>query len=211
MKDYPSIARSTGTAFEEFHGHLFAKPDGSNLRWEWNRKKGWYKSGSRTVLFDKTHPFLGGAPDIFQRDLAEKLTKMSRDERWDSVTTFTEFHGAQSLGGWHAPDDVDPKKLTLFDIAPYKKGILGPREYLKLISKYQLEEQAVPYLGQVHWTRGFVERVWRGEVEGASFEGVVGKAGEGHHVIRAKAKTKLWVDAILARYGSEQGQKIIDS
>ena len=48
-------------------------------------------------------------------------------------------------------------------------------------------------------------------VLGVSFEGVVGKAGDGHRVVMAKAKTQAWVDAILARHGEEEGWRLVNS
>ena len=67
------------------------------------------------------------------------------------------------------------------------------------------------FLGQHHWTRGFVQQVRDGEVEGITFEGVVGSSGEGHKLLWSKAKTQRWVDAVLSRYGEEAGTKIVES
>ena len=68
------------------------------------------------------------------------------------------------------------------------------------------------FLGRIHWTRGFVEEVRVGkDPAGITFEGVVGKAGEGHKLIMAKAKTQAWINKVLERHGAEYGQKIINS
>ena len=41
MKEYPAIAQSIGTAVRELpNAYVFDKLDGSNLRFEWNKKKG---------------------------------------------------------------------------------------------------------------------------------------------------------------------------
>ncbi len=61
------------------------------------------------------------------------------------------------------------------------------------------------------WTRGFVQKVRDNELPGVTFEGVVGKAGYGHKQTRSKAKTQLWIDAVLAKHGTDIGQKLIDS
>jgi hypothetical protein len=205
VKSYPSIPRSTGQDFQEFDAYVFDKLDGSNLRWEWARKGGWYKHGTRTRLFDETDEVFGSAIALFQKTLAEPLEKIARDERWERMIVFTEFWGPRSLGGLHEPDDE--KRLTLFDVNPHKKGILGPQSFLKLFGHLDTPK----FLGRMRWTRGFVEQVRRGEVEGISDEGVVGKAGEGHKLVMAKAKTQTWIDKILARYGEEQGRKIVES
>lgn len=201
MKAYPSIPRD----FQEFDAYVFDKLDGSNLRWEWSKKSGWYKSGTRTRLFDETDLVFGGAPEVFRRTLAEPLEKVARDNRWERMIAFTEFWGPRSFAGVHEPDD--PKTLTLFDVNPHKKGILGPREFLKLFEHLDIPR----FLGTQRWTRGFVQKVRNGELEGVTEEGVVGKGGEGHKLVMAKAKTQVWIDKVLARYGIEQGQKIVDS
>jgi hypothetical protein len=207
VKDYPSIERSAGQDFREFDAYVFDKPDGSNLRWEWARKSGWYKQGTRSRLFDSTDEMFGGAIEVFRARLADPLEKIFRDERWERAIAFTEFWGPRSFAGLHEPGDA--MRLTLFDVNPYKKGILGPALFLRTFGKSDLDVPA--FLGVHRWTRGFVERVRRGELEGVTEEGVVGKAGEGHKLVMAKAKTQAWVDKVIARYGAERGQKIVDS
>jgi len=205
VKTYPSIPRSTGQDFQEFDAYVFDKLDGSNLRWEWARKSGWYKHGTRSRLFDESDEVFGPAIPLFQKTLAEPLEKIARDQRWERMIVFVEFWGPRSLGGLHEP--TDEKRLTLFDVNPHKKGILGPQSFLKLFGHLD-----IPYfLGTTKWTRGFVEQVRRGEIPNITDEGVVGKAGEGHKLIMAKAKTQTWIDKILARYGETEGRKIVES
>lgn len=195
MKQYPSISRSTGQAFQEFDAHVFAKIDGSNLRFEWNKKKGWYKFGTRNRMFDHTDQVFGPAIDIWKNGTGLEVEKIARDQKWESVVAFGEFHGPGSFAGLHIPEE--PKEVTLFDVSPYKKGILGPKEFLKLFGHLNI----APYLGQHKWTRGLVESVSNGEFPGMTFEGVVGKSGSDHDLIMAKAKNQKWIDAVLAKYG----------
>lgn len=207
MKHYPEIPRSTGTGFREFDAYVFDKLDGSNLRWEWSRKQGWYKHGTLTRLFDASDEIFGVALDIFESELAEPLERVARDSRWERVVVFTEFSGSGSFAGLHVPTDM--KQLDVIDVAPHRQGILGPKEFLAVV-----EAAKVPHaqlLGRQRWTRGYVERVWNGDVEGVTFEGVVGKAGTRHELVMAKAKTKAWVDRVIARYGEEAGRKIVES
>lgn len=203
MKPYPSISRSTGQDFQEFEAYVFDKLDGSNLRVEWSRKQGWFKFGTRNRLFDETDEVFAEAIPIFHSTLAEGLTKVVRDERWDRVTVFMEFWGKQSFAGQHVPGDQ--KFLTLFDVNPYKQGILGPKQFIDLFEHLPIPK----LLGRLKWTRGFVERVRLGQVEGITEEGVVGKGGFRHELVMAKAKTQVWIDKVLAHYGLEAGQKII--
>lgn len=205
MKLYPAIPRSTGQHFRQFEAYVFDKLDGSNLRIEWTRKRGWFKFGTRKRLFDETDDVFGEAIPLFQAQLAEGLEKVARKERWDRVTVFVEFWGDGSFAGEHV--EGEPKHLTLFDVNPHKKGILGPKVFLDLFGHLQVAR----FLGRFNWTRGFVERVRLNQVEGITLEGVVGKAGDGHHRIAAKAKTQSWIDRVLERYGSENAQKILAS
>jgi hypothetical protein len=205
VKSYPSIPQNRGRTLREFAAHVFDKLDGSNLRFEWDRKRGWHKFGTRTQMLDRAHPALGAAIDVFERTLAEPLARLATDQRWQELVAFAEFWGPRSLGGRHEPDD--PKSLTLFDLSPHKKGILGPEEFLRLCGALPTPR----YLGEFAWTGAFVERVRRGELPGVTLEGVVGKAGAGHRLTMAKAKTQAWIDRILARYGDVEGAAIVDS
>jgi len=217
MKAYPSIDRATGMTFQEIpNAYVFDKLDGSNLRAEWSRKhKQWTKFGTRTRLFDASDWQFGRAIKIFIQTLAEPLTKIAVDQRWEKVVVFTEHWGPSSFAGWHHDEQnrpFDPDELMhvdLIDVAPYKQGMLGPATYLKLFEGLPMAK----FLGRFNWTRGFVERVWKGEIEGVTFEGVVGKAGHGktHDIVMAKAKTQAWVDKVKARYTSDEAEKLINS
>lgn len=201
MKSYPSIPRSTGQDFREFRAHVFDKLDGNNLRFEWSRKAGWYKAGTKRRLFDETDPLVGAALPLFRATLADDIEKVIRAQRWERAVIFAEYWGAGSVAGMHDP--TDEMKLTLFDVAPHKADLLAPRRFLKLFG--HLEVPA--YLGEIRWTRDFVQRVRDGAIEGITFEGVVGK---GDRQVRAKAKTQAWIDRVRAVYG-EEADAIINS
>lgn len=228
MKDYPSIPRSTGQMFRAFRAHVFDKLDGSCIRAEWSRKRGWFKFGSRSRLLDTSDPILGPAVPLFQGSLAEPLTKLATDQRWQHLIVFAEYWGQKSFAGSHEPGDL--KHLTLFDICPDKRGIAGPVTFLKLCGHLPIPR----YLGEVNWTREFVERVrqhitftfdtssdlvsrtceapfYSDGCPMVGFEGVVGKAGEGHKLVMAKAKTQAWIDKVYQRYGPEAGKRIVES
>lgn len=220
MKEYPSIPQSSGQKFVEIgNAIIFDKLDGSSLRAEWTRKNGWYKFGRRHGLLDDTNLQLQRSRELFETrlvefeekrtqfevTLAEALARLATDNRWNHLIVFYEFWGAKSLGGQHEEDD--PKFLTVFDAAADKRGIISPREFR------QIFEDKVPtprYLGTHNWTRGFIEQVRGNLVPGVTFEGVVAKSGEGHKLVRAKAKTQQWIEAIRRRYGN-QAESIINS
>jgi hypothetical protein len=143
---------------------------------------------------------------LFQERLAESLERIARDNRWQSLIVFYEFWGQRSLAGIHQSDD--PKFLTLFDAVADKKGFIAPTDFRHI---FEGKVETARYLGTENWTRGYIQRVREGKVEGITFEGVVAKAGARHWLVRAKAKTQKWIDAVLALYGTEKGTEVINS
>jgi hypothetical protein len=189
------------------HLHTFAKMDGSNLRFEWSKKRGWYKAGTRTRLLDEHDPIFGQAPSLFKENLADFCEKVAVDNRWDRVVVFCEFWGAESLAGRHKTGDR--MNLTVIDVALHKKGILPPKEFLKLF-----DEVGPYYLGYVNWNAEFLQQVRDGEIDRMSFEGVIGKGTtgkKGKEIVMRKFKTKRWIDAVIELYGEKEGRRIVSS
>jgi hypothetical protein len=206
MDDYPSIPRATGmTFFEMDNAYLFDKLDGNQIRAHWSRKSGWYKMGTKERLMDATDLNFGDAVALME-PLKEPIEKILRKERLMEATCYLEMWSALSLAGVHVPGV--PKLLTLLDVAVPKRGLIHPRDFVKLFAG---QVPIATFLGREHWTRGFVERVWRGEVEGVTFEGVVGKTGEGSKRLMSKAKTERWINATHARYDAATAKKIVES
>jgi hypothetical protein len=191
-----------GNDFRGFRAHVFDKLDGNNLRFEWSRKAGWYKAGTRQRLFDETDLLVGGALPLFRSTLADDIEKVFRARRWDRAVVFTEYWGDHSIAGMHDPEDE--MRLTLFDVVPHKDGLLAPKRFLKLFGHLPVPS----YLGEVGWTRDYVSRVRDGTVPGITFEGVVGKSSDGK--VMAKAKTQAWINRIKELYG-ERADAIINS
>ena len=203
MKQYPSIPRE----FREIHGaYIFDKLDGSNIRIEWTKKNGWHKFGSRHRLLDESDSLLGEAKPLFLSTYADLISQVLIDNRCQHAVAFCEFWGKESFAGLHKADD--PKYMTLFDVALDKKGILGPREFLKL---FQGSGITPNFLGIHNWTRGFVESVRKNELPGITFEGVVGKSGNGHKLVMAKAKTQNWIDKVHEVFHGNEAEKLINS
>ena len=181
MKSYPSIPRSR----QEFEAWVFDKIDGSNLRFEWSKKRGWYKHGTRKRLFDETDKVFGPAIPRFMEDLADDLADVARKQRWERMIVFCEGWGEHSFAGYH--QQGDPMNVSLIDVAPYKKGILPPKEYLDLFGHIRFRAK---YLGKHKWDPLFVQMVRDGELnDHITFEGVVGKALIKKKIVMAKAKT----------------------
>lgn len=202
MKSYPSIPRGIPM---EFEAHVFDKIDGSNLRFEWSRKRGWYKFGTRKRLFDETDKVFGPAIPEFMETLADPVAEVARKQRWDRLIIFCEGAGEHSFAGYHRPDE--PMRVYLIDAAPYKQGILPPKKYLDLFGHIQAR---AAYLGRRKWNAGFIQAVRNGEVEDVTFEGVVGKALVKKKIVMAKAKTQAWIDRVLEKFGDD-GKAIVES
>lgn len=210
MKSYPSIPHcpASGSGLKL---HTFDKLDGSNLRFEWSQKQGWYKFGTRTRLFDETDEIFGEAKTLFLQEstftipLAEHLEVIFRKKRWDRVIVFCEFWGEQSFAGLHVSGDQ--KRLTVIDVNPYKKGILPPIEFLKLF-----ETVGPRYLGYFNWGPKFLQEVADNKMEGVTFEGVVGKAkGKGNTIAMFKRKTRQWIEKVKERYVAADAERILAS
>lgn len=204
MKSYPSILRhndlnrAAAKILQEEDVDLFDKIDGSNLRWEWDRAKGWVKQGTRNRLFDETDLVFGEAIPLFHETLGKPLAVIAKNLRAERAIFYTEFWGPSSFAGTHVAGE--PKNLTLFDITVYKKGLLGPRAFRD--ATQEVLNYTPRYLGKHRWTRELVDEVRRGLFPGVTFEGVVGKHGEGQSVVLVKAKTQAWIDKVTSALGA---------
>ena len=212
MIEYPTIMPSSRAPRASCIA--FVKYDGSNIRVKYTNKKGFCLFGSRTQYFDKGHPFLGEAVDIFYKKYEDKLVDLieSNFPHEREVMAFLEFFGQKSFAGYHEKDD--PKDLMLFDVMIGHKNrhFLLPQEFIKLTAKVQAETPTVIYEGNL--TDQFIQDV-RGDANGNKynvFEGVVCKGTErtGAHrgnVWMAKIKTQLYLNLLKRKFGEEDAKK----
>ena len=205
MKSYPSIPRSSPKNCREFEAHVFDKIDGSNLRFEWSKKRGWYKSGTRKRLFDESDPVFGQTIAGFQAALADPIEEVAQQQGWERVIAFCEGAGEHSFAGKHKQGEQ--MFVHLIDVAPYKRGILPTDEFLDLFHHIQWRPM---FLGIHEWNADFITRIREGRLVGVTFEGVVGKAEIDKKIIMEKAKTHAWIDKVLDRYG-DKGKAIVES
>lgn len=191
MKSYPHIPHKipSGTYY------FFDKLDGSNVRVEWSRKRGMYKFGKRNALLDDQTPFLEKAEGLILEKYEDDLSRIFRRERYDRAVAFFEFWGPNSFAGVH---EDEAHTVTLIDIAPYKKGILDPREFLDVADG--IDHAPLVYHGNVN--QDVIEAVKTGRLPGVTFEGVVGKAkhpGKRSLPVMFKIKSDAWLDRLRAR------------
>jgi hypothetical protein len=205
MKSYPSIFRASRKIWIP-QAYIFDKLDGSNLRFEWNKKRGWYKFGTRTQLLNPEDPTFGPAIPLFLETLSEPLEKLAIDSKWESVVVFGEFYGTKSFAGMHTIGD--DFTIKVFDIAPFKRGLLDPEEFLKVTENIPRAE----FLGIRNFGPDLVDEVLNNNFPGVTYEGIVAKRQMNtHELLMGKAKTQLWIDAVKAKFGPEKSKTIIES
>lgn len=170
----------------------FVKYDGSNLRFEWTKKRGWTKYGSRRRLLDETDEALGGAIRVFHETLASPLEDIFKKHYRDAqkITVFCEWFGDQSFSGQHIPGDA--MRLVLFDVKIHKKGFVSPRDFVKHFCR-PLGDLAAAVVYDGNLTAEFVRAVQAGQFSDRGvWEGVVCKGGAGHKMWRCKIKTDAY-------------------
>lgn len=206
MKVYPSIISGRFTPFEEFKAHVFDKIDGSNIRVEYSSKAGFYKFGTRNRLVDRTDPEFGIVLDLFDRDWGESLSVHLYKHKIAKCILFFEYWGKGSFAGEHDPND-ESRKLTLIDASIYKLGFLPPERYLKIFG----DLDSAKYLGEMWFDKELVDKVYREELPGVTFEGIVGKAMGKQGPIMVKAKTKGWLELVGEKFAYDKAQRLINS
>jgi hypothetical protein len=200
MKSYPSL-----NYFGDYWGidvYAFDKLDGSNLRFEWSKKKGFYKFGTRNTMIDEKNEQFGKAIPIFLEKYGDELDKIfrSKDYRNDlSFVCFAEFLGEKSEYGQHYPDDNFD--VVLFDVNVYKRGLVKPKEFVQNFG--HLDIPKLVYHGNLN--KEFVKDVQEnkfGLKEGVIAKGVVGTK-KSEHIYYCKIKTNQWLENLKSRYGEK--------
>lgn len=195
MKEYPSIPAKPD---RDLLIYAFDKIDGSNIRAEWSRKTGFYKFGSRTVLIDSSHDFLGEAPDLIRAKYEAGLADSFKKQRIDRAICFFEFFGPNSFAGQHVAESHD---VILIDVNPYKKGIDPPSDFIR--SYQHLGIPDCVYTGKAN--HDFELGIKEGLIPGVTFEGVVCKGvRKGRHLTMFKIKSQAWIDKLRAFCGSDE-------
>lgn len=186
MEIYPTIPKQI------FDTQIFAfdKLDGSCIRAEWTRKNGFSKFGSRKRLLDESDPILGEAIGIFKEHHEETLARLFTKARYEKATAFLEFFGENSFAGYHEDED---HKLVIFDVHVYKKGLLLPQDFLKLVEGH-VETPDLLHFGKA--SAPFVESVKKSTLEAMTFEGVVCKGERKQRPVFFKVKSEAWLQRL---------------
>jgi hypothetical protein len=196
MQQYPSIDGSAKSPLG-VPCIAFYKYDGSNLRWEWSPKQGWYKFGTRRHLFDASDEVFGKAIPIFMNGMADEIVRRVKDhERGiQRITIFTEYFGPNSFAGKH--DENDVMQLRLIDAFLFKRGFMDPRVFVKTFGDMP-EAAEVVYQGTLN--KQFIADVRAGKYP--VYEGVIAKGEFG----MVKIKTDAYFKRLNEVYGTEYRQ-----
>lgn len=204
MKTYPSINHIKGVTPEQLGQplYVFDKLDGSNIRAEWNPKRGFYKFGSRKILIDESHPLLGRSIPLIREKYESYLDKIFRSQRWKKAIAFFEFHGPQSFAGYH--EQEDDHTVTLFDVTINNQGFLTPKEFVNLFQP--VDTPTLLHQGEL--TEDLIEAITTGKLPNMTFEGVVckGDVVSPGLPLMFKIKNKAWIEKVHARWAGDENE-----
>ena len=204
MKSYPSL---------NYYGDYWSLPviafdklDGSNLRFEYSKKKGFYKFGTRNVMIDEKNEQFGKAIPIFLNKYADELGKIFNSKAYRnhlSFVCFAEFLGENSEYGRH--QEEDNFDVVLFDVNVYKKGFVKPKDFVNDFG--HLHVPKIVYQGNLN--KDFVEDVKQNKFdlkEGVIAKGVVGTK-KSEQIYYCKIKTNQWLENLKSKYGEKALQE----
>lgn len=206
MKEYPSIDGPSKAPRQPCYG--FVKYDGSSLRAEWSKKRGWYKWGTRHCMLDQNDPIFGRAVPLFLQKYGDDLPRVFATEKLfrgvTNVIVFFEFFGEKSFSGTHYPDTDQQWDVVLFDVNPVKKGMISPKEFIDHFGHLKVAEHI--YTGNMN--EELIQNVRKETMPLESAyavktqipEGIVCKGGSGHGLWRCKVKTERYKNALKILY-----------
>lgn len=166
MKSYPEFPKNVN------HSELiyaWDKLDGSQIRAEYSKKRGFYKFAKRSGLIGPDEPILGESISLIQQQ-ADTIIPIFQKAKWENVVCFFEFYGPNSFAGLH---EDEPHQITLFDVNVFKRGILPTDEFYSLFQETRIIP-ALLYIGKIN--SDLKHSVRNGSLEGMTFEGVVCKS-----------------------------------
>ncbi len=202
MKSYPHIEYWNKVKFGSTVWG-FDKLDGSNIRCEYSKKRGFYKFGTKKQIIDETHPQFGHAITLFLEKYNEGLSRIFTDNKEyrniQSFVVFSEFFGEQSFAGYHEPGDK--MDIVLFDVNMYKKGWVKPKDFIK-----DFENLGIPkLLYHGNYNKRLIKDVKEGlydTKEGLIIKGV--RKTKGNDIVfMSKIKTQWWLDKIKNKFGEK--------
>ena len=200
MKTYPKIEYLT----DNFIGKkiwAFDKIDGTNLRFEWSKKRGWYKFGTRRTMISEIDPNFGSAIPLFLEKYGDDIDSIFRKKYTtsQSIVVFGEFFGENSFAGQHL--ESDKKDIILFDVSPYKRGLIHPQEFIDNFGHLDTPRLIFNDI----FDGEFVKSIQLNEYnlrEGVICKGV-NKTKGNDIILMTKIKTNQWLSSVKSLYGEK--------
>lgn len=192
MKHYPSITKEVINYIDIY---AFDKLDGSQIRAEYNSKKGFYKFGTKNQLIDRSTNPWSLAIKLINDKYSIAIDRVCKERGWKDAICFFEFWGPRSFAGTHSFDDDEPLTVTLLDVNPYKQGILEPKQFLHFFG--HLDIPKVLYTGKV--TVELFDQVKQSTLPGMTFEGIVCKGSSltaARMPTMFKVKSRAWLEKL---------------
>ena len=148
-------------------------------------------------MIDRNSQPFGDGIDIFLEKYGEDLNKIFRDRyrKVESFVVFGEYVGENSFAGQHM--ESEKKDVILFDVSAYKRGFVGPDEFLKNFG--HLDIPRVIYQGK--YNENLIRSVRENQY--GLKEGVIVKGQIGKEVWMSKIKTTEWLDKIREKFGEK--------
>lgn len=190
MKSYPSISKEIRS---DVYIYCQAKYDGSLIRAEWSKKRGFYKFGTKKQLIDENVPIFGKSIKLIKDKYELDISDICKKQHWQDIICYFEFFGTNSFAGTHNIEDTFD--VILFDADVYKHGLLEPANF-KNIFKY-LDTPKVLYEGHVNQT--LIDAIRNSTLDGMPFEGVICKGKNDKKTkqpIMFKIKSLAWLNAL---------------
>jgi|SaaInlV_165m_DNA_1040744.scaffolds.fasta_scaffold56273_2 hypothetical protein len=188
MKSYPSIPAKIN---KEIPIYAFDKLDGSNIRAEWTKKNGFNKFGSRNRLLGEDQGLIFNAKELILEKYADDLAEIFKKQKYQKAICFFEFFGPKSFAGNLV--EGDKHDVVLFDVNPFKKGIIGPAEFIKTYG--HLDIPKLLYTGKAN--QDFYDSVRKSTLEGMTDEGVVCKGMKSNQTLMFKIKSERWLHRLM--------------
>jgi hypothetical protein len=200
MKTYPTITGQRIIGLKD--AYVFDKIDGSNVRVEWSKKRGFYKFGSRHRLISPDEKPLGETYAVFDRDVKGPLNARLIELNEERVVCFFEFHGQNSAFGFHVDE---PHEMALIDVSRYKHGIVEPLRFCEMFAGVHVPKARLLHVGDVG--EDLIESVQDGTLQHMGPEGVVIKAGFDRKLgspTMFKVKRRTWYERLRERCAGDQ-------
>lgn len=197
MKQYPSIP-ATIMRNKPYYG--FDKLDGSNIRVKWTKKKGYDMFGTRRRLLDRSDKTFGPSIDLFLNKYGEEFERRMVNNKFQRAQAYFEYWSPNSFGGFHADEQHE---VTIFDIDIYKKGLMPPKEYLKLTDGMDIAK--LLYHGNI--TEDLLKQIREATLGGMTFEGVIFKSKhpkKGMQPMMFKVKNQAWYQKLREKCDNDK-------